>query len=71
MDTSLIGGSPKTHGFSLTAAHGFKELEQKWNLELESEKEARKCCPLSAAHLPASPVLPAPAWTAPLSPAES
>jgi hypothetical protein len=44
VEISLVGGSPKTFEFSLTAAHGLKDLEQKWNLELESEKEARKVC---------------------------
>merc|ERR1712227_1200987 len=39
MEIALIGGAPKTYEVSLTAAHGFSELTNKWNLHLEMEKD--------------------------------
>merc|ERR1712180_136318 len=39
MEIALIGGAPKTCEVSLTAAHGFSELSNKWNLHLEMEKD--------------------------------
>ena len=39
MEIALIGGAPKTYEVSLTAAHGFSEQSNKWNLHLEMEKD--------------------------------
>jgi len=52
MEVALIGGSPKTYDVSLTAAHGFSHLKNKWNLHLESEKEARMVCMAGLLELP-------------------
>ena len=53
MEVSLIGGAAKTYEVSFTAAHGFSDLRNKWNLHLETEKEhPRMVCMVGAMERP-------------------
>merc|ERR1719153_162624 len=40
---NLKGSSPKTYIYQFTAAHGLKELSQRWNLHLESPSSPNIC----------------------------
>merc|ERR1719309_381550 len=44
VEVSLVGDSPKTYEYSLTAATGHSMQEHKWDLHLESETEPRMIC---------------------------
>merc|ERR1719309_1593987 len=44
VEVSMIGGSPKTYEYSVTAAKGSSEQEHRWNLHVESESEPRMLC---------------------------
>merc|ERR1719309_1303440 len=44
VEVSLVGDSPKTYEYSLTAATGHSMQEHKWDLHLESEIEPRMIC---------------------------
>merc|ERR1719305_141654 len=49
------GSERKSYSWEMTACHGFSEVEQKWNLELE-DKERMNICVEGAMELPLVPV---------------
>merc|ERR1719309_325564 len=52
VEVSLLGDSPKTYEYSLTAAKGNSMQEHKWDLHLESETEPRMVCVSGNVKLP-------------------
>jgi len=51
----LVGGSPKTYNFVVSAGHGQKGMEQKWKLHLENS-EVLSICVDGSARLPLIPL---------------
>lgn len=54
LEVSLVGSSPKTFIYSVTAAQGFGELEQEWVVHLEEETQPRIICVAGKMTLPAT-----------------